>query len=98
MWKETGPYTVLEAQWVGTPVIGSNRGGIPERLEGDASSVLFDAPDIDDLARAIRSFLGRREATATKEGRARPFREKYMRGFEAALDRLLEVVRRQPSS
>jgi len=93
VWKETGPYTVLEAQWVGTPVIGSNRGGIPERLEGDTSSVLFQAPDVDDLARAIRKLLGQRESAATKENRARPFREKYMRAFEAALDRLLEVVR-----
>jgi hypothetical protein len=56
--------------------------------------VLFQAADIDDLARAIRKVLGRRESTATKEGRALPFRQQYMRAFDAALDRLLDVVRR----
>jgi glycosyltransferase involved in cell wall biosynthesis len=91
VWKETGPYTVLEAQWVGTPVIGADLAGIAERLEEDPSSLLFQPNDVDDLARAMRS-LPPRDDDAARAERARRFRELYTIAFDAALARILEIV------
>jgi glycosyltransferase involved in cell wall biosynthesis len=58
-WLETGPLVVLEAFAAGIPVVGSNAGGIAERVEGGVSGVLAE-PDnteawtqaLDDLAQA----------------------------------------------
>ena len=53
LWPETGPYTVLEALWTGTPVIGSDRGGIRELLSKWGWGVLFEAGNARQLARVL---------------------------------------------
>jgi glycosyltransferase involved in cell wall biosynthesis len=92
IWKETGPYTVIEAQWTGAPVIGSNLAGILERLESDPSSELFQTNDVDDLACAIRRSRERMDGDAARQKRARDFRERYADSFEVALGRVLDTV------
>ncbi len=62
-WYENNPLTVLEAQCLGTPVLGADIGGIPELIHPiSASSTsdladgeLFIPKDIDDLARKIET-------------------------------------------
>jgi len=93
LWLETGPYTVLEAQWVGAPVIGANVGGIGERLADWPASVLFQRGDPEDLARAVRSLRGRREDENVRSERAEAFQSSYVEHFETALDRVLDAVR-----
>jgi glycosyltransferase involved in cell wall biosynthesis len=93
VWKETGPYTVLEAQWVGTPVIGAGLGGIAERLEDDTGSATFVPANVDDLARAVRSFLGRRRDMEARASHAQLFRDTYHAKFENALSRLVAMVK-----
>lgn len=52
---ETGPMTVLEAWAVGTPVIGSDRGGLHELL-GDGKGWVFPAGDRRSLCRTLARF------------------------------------------
>jgi glycosyltransferase involved in cell wall biosynthesis len=50
---ETGPMTVLEAWAAGTPVIGSNRGGIAEWIEQFGGGQLFPPGDSAALTRIL---------------------------------------------
>jgi glycosyltransferase involved in cell wall biosynthesis len=53
LWMETGPLVVLEAMAVGTPILGSNLGGIAELVEANVSGQLLPAGDINAWSRAI---------------------------------------------
>ena len=53
-WFETGPLVVLEAFAVGTPVIGSKLGGIPELVQHGQNGWLVDYNDTAAWAAAIR--------------------------------------------
>jgi glycosyltransferase involved in cell wall biosynthesis len=53
-WLETGPLVVLEAFAAGTPVIGSNLGGIAELVEHGVNGILVDAASPGLWADALR--------------------------------------------
>ncbi|MDO8435378.1 MAG: glycosyltransferase family 4 protein [bacterium] len=53
VWEEVYPYTLLEAQAQGRPIVASARGGIPEIVEDGISGVLFDPSKPHALAGAI---------------------------------------------
>ncbi len=53
-WLETGPLVVLEAFAAGTPVIGSNLGGIAELVKHGVNGLLVDAASPDHWAEALR--------------------------------------------
>jgi glycosyltransferase involved in cell wall biosynthesis len=53
LWLETGPLVLLESWAVGTPVIGTNRGGIAELIKNRCGGLLFNSGDASDLARVI---------------------------------------------
>ncbi|MEH1883900.1 glycosyltransferase [Nostoc sp.] len=52
-WLETGPLTVLEALSVGTPVLGSNLGGIAELVRHGIDGWLVPAMDVAAWSEAI---------------------------------------------
>ena len=56
-WYENCPFSVIESQMYGTPVIGSRMGGIPELIEEGCSGELFTAGDPDNLEQALRKLL-----------------------------------------
>ena len=49
LWHENFPYVIFQAFASGKPVIGSQRGGIPE-LVGSDRGLLFDPDNVDELA------------------------------------------------
>jgi glycosyltransferase involved in cell wall biosynthesis len=53
-WLETGPLTVLESFAAGTPVIGSNLGGIAELVSHDLDGWLVRHADVDAWTLALR--------------------------------------------
>lgn len=55
-WLETGPLVVLEAQAVGTPVLGSNLGGIAELVRHGVNGWLVPAQDVGEWSDAIANF------------------------------------------
>jgi len=54
LWEDTFPGVVLESLMYGVPVIGSNRGGIPEMLRMEENGLLFDADEPDGLLSAMK--------------------------------------------
>ncbi|MGB3073130.1 MAG: glycosyltransferase [Candidatus Moraniibacteriota bacterium] len=57
IWYENMPYVVLEALSRGTPVIASNLGGVPERIQEGENGFLFEPGNTEDLVRAIRTLI-----------------------------------------
>lgn len=52
-WSENNPLTVIEAQCLGTPVLGARIGGIPELIEVGISGMTFESGNVEDLKRKI---------------------------------------------
>lgn len=50
---ENCPFTVMETQMYGTPVIGSNLGGIPELIQVGKTGELFEAGNAEQLQKKI---------------------------------------------
>jgi glycosyltransferase involved in cell wall biosynthesis len=57
IWFETGPQVVLEAHAAGVPVVGSDLGGIAERVQDGVNGLLVPPGDPLALAAALRSFV-----------------------------------------
>lgn len=54
-WYENNPMTIVEAYSFGTPVIGSDLGGIPEIIKDEATGFVFKHGDTESLLHAIRT-------------------------------------------
>lgn len=54
-WYENCPFSVLESQIMGTPVIGANIGGIPELVENMKTGLLFQSGNKANLVNIIKS-------------------------------------------
>ncbi len=52
-WYENCPFSVMESQMYGTPVLGADIGGIPELIEVGKIGELFMSADVADLKRQI---------------------------------------------
>jgi glycosyltransferase involved in cell wall biosynthesis len=50
---ENMPYSVIESLAAGTPVIGSNRGGIPELVQDGTTGFVVDHDNVTHLAHAL---------------------------------------------
>jgi glycosyltransferase involved in cell wall biosynthesis len=60
-WYENCPFSVMESQMYGTPVIGAKIGGIPELIQDGKNGELFDSGNAADLAGRIRGLWENRE-------------------------------------
>ena len=52
-WYDNCPFSVIESQMYGTPVIGADIGGIPEILYDGKTGLLFKPANADDMAEKI---------------------------------------------
>lgn len=53
-WFENCPFSVMESQMYGTPVLGANIGGIPELIQVGKTGELFESGNADELKKHIR--------------------------------------------
>lgn len=53
-WYENCPFSVMESQMYGTPVLGADIGGIPELIEVGKTGELFESGDKEELKNKIR--------------------------------------------
>jgi glycosyltransferase involved in cell wall biosynthesis len=56
-WVENSPNSILEAQAVGVPIIGTNLGGIAELVQHERNGLLFEVDNADDLAKQLQRLL-----------------------------------------
>ena len=56
-WYENCPFSVIESQMYGTPVVGSRIGGIPELVDEGITGELFETGNSYDLEKKLRNLL-----------------------------------------
>lgn len=56
-WYENNPLSVIEAQCLGTPVLGANIGGIPELIEEGVSGMTFESKNMESLKEKIKTMF-----------------------------------------
>lgn len=56
-WYENCPFSVIESISLGTPVVGSRMGGIPELIDEGNTGELFAAGNADELEKEIRKIV-----------------------------------------
>ena len=53
-WYENNPFSVIEAECLGTPVLGARIGGIPELIDEGKNGMTFESGNADDLTEKIK--------------------------------------------
>ena len=91
-WYENLPYAILESFALGTPVLASNIGGIPELIAPGVDGALFQPGDVADLVARIRELVARRESLAEMGRRARAKIEKQY-GAEAHYESMMSLYK-----
>ncbi len=89
---------VIEAMAAGTPVVGSNNGGIAEQIEDGVSGILFAPGNAQDLAQALDRLLtdaAYRQRTSD-EGRRRVRSEFSLENTYLSMAALFEELTRPP--
>jgi L-malate glycosyltransferase len=87
--------SALEALASGTPVIGTNKGGLPEVVRDGETGVLCGVGDVDGMANAARELLGDRKkwdrmsAAAAADARARFGKDEIVAQYEELYEQSL---------
>jgi len=97
IWPENAPLVALEALSLGTPVVASDRGGLPEIVCNVDKELAFKWEDDGDLTRAIRYSLDHKEMLS-KNARSVYQRHYTPDAYLASYMRLLDTVgqKREP--
>lgn len=80
IWYENCPYSALETQAIGKPIIGTKIGGIPELVTDNEDGLLYDYNDVKELEEKIKLLFENtslREEMSTKA--RKNARDKYSR-------------------
>lgn len=56
-WYENNPLSVIEAQCLGTPVLGARIGGIPELINEGETGMTFESRNVDDFKAKIEQMF-----------------------------------------
>jgi glycosyltransferase involved in cell wall biosynthesis len=92
---ENLPHSVLEALAVGTPVIATAVGGVPEVVQDGVNGLLVPPGDAAATAEAVRRFFGDGELRERLRAAAAPSVERFEPGAVfSELERLLEAATR----
>jgi glycosyltransferase involved in cell wall biosynthesis len=89
---ETLGLVLLEAMAAGCPVVGANRGGIPDIVNDGVNGCLYDPDQPDSLSEAVARLLGDREARLLLRQAAREEAERW--GWPSATAQLQNYYRR----
>ena len=61
-WYENCPFSVMESQMCGTPVLGADIGGIPELIRVGRTGELFESGNAADLKQKVEMLWNRKAA------------------------------------
>ncbi len=64
-WYENCPFSVMESQMYGTPVLGADIGGIPELIKAGKTGDLFQSGDVMELKKKIELLWNDKGKTKT---------------------------------
>ena len=60
-WYENCPFSIMESQMYGTPVLASDLGGAPELVQAGKTGELFRGGDVEELTEHIRDLWNQTE-------------------------------------
>lgn len=63
-WYENCPFSVMESQMYGTPVLGARIGGIPELIQEGKTGELFESGNAEELQEKVEKLWNNRELAA----------------------------------
>lgn len=63
-WYENCPFSVMESQMYGTPVLGANIGGIPELIQTGVTGELFESGNVENLKTQIQTMWNQAHITS----------------------------------
>ena len=84
--------SLLDAQWLGVPIVATGVGGVPDVVEDGATGTLVPARDPESLARALLETLGHPEEAVRRTARARESVRRF--GAGAMVERTLQEYER----
>ena len=87
-WYENCPFSVMESQMYGTPVLGADIGGIPELIAGGVTGELFESGSVDDLIAKISDMWKSKDRTAAYASNCR---EIHFDSIEQYCDKLMKI-------
>ena len=88
-WYENNPLSVIEAECLGTPVLGARIGGIPELIDEGVNGMTFESGNADDLADKIKAMFN---ASFDYEAIAKDAMKRY--NAEAYYDEIMKCYTR----
>jgi len=91
IWCDNSPVVIYEAFRQGTPVIGSNIGGIPELIKDDYNGFLFEAGNVEQLKEILEGIIENPERL--KELSKNAFKSVKQYDMNTHIDRLLEIYK-----
>ncbi|MCH5187304.1 MAG: glycosyltransferase [Oscillospiraceae bacterium] len=91
-WYENCPFSVMESQMYGTPVLGADIGGIPELIEVGKTGELFESGNADELKAKLRKLWLDRELT---DSYAKNCKDISFDDIEEYTEKLMKIYRGQ---
>ena len=82
---ENCPFSVMESQMYGTPVLGADIGGIPELIEEGKTGLLFESGNAADLKNKIENLWNDRAALSAMSANCTPDRFMSLEGYAKEL-------------
>ena len=89
-WYENCPFSVMESQMYGTPVVGAEIGGIPEIMRDGETGELFASGNAESLSRKIEKLWNAPELT---EKYSRNCLEMHFDTVNSYAEKLMEIYR-----
>lgn len=89
-WYENCPFSVMESQMYGTPVLGANIGGIPELIEAGRTGELFESGNLADLITKILNMWQDKEKMNAYRGNCKNISFDTITEY---CDKLMEIYR-----
>ena len=94
-WYENCPFSVMESQMYGTPVLGANIGGIPELIEVGKTGELFESGNVTQLKEKIQKLWSDRELTDIY---SRNCKDIHFDDIEAYTEKLMQIYKGKKKS
>lgn len=91
IWYDNSPMVIYESFMAGTPVIGSEIGGIPELIEDGKNGFLFEAGNADELKAILENLIRKPDDLKSLEEGALESAKKY--NMEEHIKKLEEIYK-----
>lgn len=87
---ENCPYSILETQAIGKPVIGADIGGIPELVKNKENGLIYKYDSVDELETKMKLLFENKELAEQYGKKAKEYAEKFY-NKETYYDKIIKI-------